>query len=147
MKVSATLLIVSLCLATSAYADEGSEVQAITTTLKATFDKPGSPLTVTPIVTVDGYAIADWSQGGMGGRALLRRTDATWHIALCSGDSLRSVATLHRIGLPSDTASELAAKLAKAEDGLDKHRLAELAGFSGVVAMDAGPLDASAAAK
>lgn len=146
-KISTAFLLASLILATPTYADEASDIQAITTTLKGTFDKPDNPLTVTPIVASGDYAVADWSQGGMGGRALLRRTGETWHIALCSGDGLRSAAVLHRIGLPSDIASELAAKLAEAEKGLDEHRLAQLAGFNGTVAMDAGPLDAGAATK
>jgi hypothetical protein len=52
---------------------------------------------------------------------------------------------LRRIGLPSEIAGDLAARLAKEEQNVGAVRLAQLAGFEGVVPMDAGPLDVKVA--
>jgi hypothetical protein len=40
------------------------------------FDKPNETLSVGPVVVSGNHAVADWAQGDMGGRALLRRSRA-----------------------------------------------------------------------
>ena len=145
IKIGAASVAISLCFGLPALADEAGDVQAAKTALKATFDKPDNPLSVEPVVVSGDYGIADWSQGKMGGRALLRRKGDTWVIALCSGDALRSAATLRKIGLPQKAADAPAGKLAEAEKHVDAPRLAQLASFEGTVPMDTGPLSAKAA--
>lgn len=115
----------------------GGDAALIETTLKAMFDKPESPLSVSPIVVVSDAAIAGWTQGPMGGRALLRRHHGKWSIQLCSGDSLKDVAALTKAGLNSRDAEALSIALSKAEAGLDPARLALFSSFEGTVMMDA----------
>lgn len=100
------------------------------------FDRPDAPLVIDPIVTVDGYAIAGWTQGDMGGRALLRKSDAAWRVVLCSGDGLKDEAVLLQAGIADPTARQLTLRLAEAERSLDPARLAQLARFEGIVMMD-----------
>jgi copper(I)-binding protein len=106
-------------------------------TLKSMFDKPENPLTVSPVVVVSDVAIAGWTQGAMGGRALLRRVHGKWSIQLCSGDALKEAAALEKAGLSAGDASALASALAQAEAGLDAARLKLFSSFEGTVLMDA----------
>lgn len=85
-----------------------SDRDAIAAMQKAMFDKPDAPLQMGPIVVAGEYAISDWAQGPMGGRALLRKTDKGWGIHLCSGDSLKDPVALAKIGVPQDVAQQLA---------------------------------------
>lgn len=109
---------------------------AILGLLKGTFETPDSPLRVEPIVVVGTYAIAGWSLSGMGGRALLRKTASGWAVHLCSGDGLKDAAKLVKIGIPAADAEELAADLAKAENGLDPALLAQFSSFDGTMMID-----------
>lgn len=106
-------------------------------TMFAMFDRPENRLSVAPVVVVADHAIAGWSQGDMGGRALLRRKGHEWQIVLCSGDQLKSVDTLIKVGLPHATANELSTRLAAAEAKVDPARLVVFARFDGIVMMDA----------
>ena len=122
-------------------ANETDEIAAATATLKAMFETPTNPLTAAPIVIAGDYGVADWTQGGMGGRALLYRKQNGWTIALCSSEALRSAAKLRIIGVPPATADTLADKLALAEEAVPAARLALLASFDGTVSMDVGSLN------
>ena len=53
------------------------------------YDKPEALLGVEAVVVEQDAAIADWSKGELGGRALLRRKDGVWYIAICAGDALK----------------------------------------------------------
>jgi hypothetical protein len=109
IKITAAAIVVLSYFTTSAtQAGDTTEVKAAKAILMATFDRPESPLIVGPVVISGNHGIADWSQGEMGGRALLRRKEEAWSIALCSGDALRSSEILRKIGLPSANAVELA---------------------------------------
>jgi hypothetical protein len=106
-RISAKFLVtLSILISTSvffpfmAFGDETGERQAITRMLHSTFDRPEAKLTVDPIVVEDAYAIADWTQGDMGGRALLPRKVAAWTLILCAGDGLKSTDLLKRAGVP-----------------------------------------------
>jgi hypothetical protein len=70
----------------SAIALAESAEQSIRKLLMDTFDKPGAPLVVDPVVAANDCAIADWIQDGHGGRALLKRRDGKRSLILCSGD-------------------------------------------------------------
>lgn len=119
-----------------ARADAAGDAAAIRHMLPATFDRPEAPLLVDPLVLQADHAIAGWSQGSTGGRALLQRGPHGWRIALCSGDGLKDTALLLRVGVPPQDATALTRALAAAEAGLDPARLALFASFEGVAMMD-----------
>lgn len=106
--------------------------------MHATWDRPNAPLDVGPIVVQDDYAIAGWTQGAMGGRALLRREQGSWNTILCAGDGIGDVEGLEAIGLPIGQAEALADRLAQAETQVSPERLAMMASFRGIVRMSAG---------
>lgn len=127
-----------------------SEDDAVRAVLMAAFDKPDQRLVVEPVVVAGDHAVADWSQGATGGRALLRRvvhrpieganagsTDG-WIIVLCSGDGIRSADALVRTGIPRPAAAQLAAALTEAERHVAPERLALFATFEGTVLVEEG---------
>lgn len=108
--------------------------------LHALYDKPGQTLESGPTAIEGNIAVVDWTQGEMGGRALLQRHDGKWMLLLCSGDALRTAEGLQGVGVPPAAAKALAAKLQEAEAGIAPQRLARMASFRGVVRMDAHPM-------
>ncbi len=111
--------------------------QEVRQLLMKMFDKPDAPMGVEAIVVEQDAAIADWSQGDLGGRALLRRKDGTWSIALCAGDALKSSGNLEKLGMAKPLADALTAKLAKAEVAVSPALIEKYSRFDGVVAVDA----------
>lgn len=123
-------------LAGQALADEAAgDTAQIRQLLLGTFDKPDAPLSAEPIVVVAEHAIADWTQGDTGGRALLHKKDGKWTIALCGGDALKEADFLVQAGVPPTSAAQLAAQLSDAERHVAPERIAQLARFDGVVVM------------
>lgn len=121
-----------------ASAAEGStDVAAIEKMLRATFERPDAPLTVSPVVVEGGHSIAGWVQHGRGGRALLAKKDGGWKVVLCAGDGLKDPEAIEQTGMPRATAKRLAGKLAQAEAKLTPQHRAQLAMFEGVVRIDA----------
>ncbi|GAB1715852.1 MAG: hypothetical protein NTAFB05_08940 [Nitrobacter sp.] len=114
----------------------GPDEDAVRDLLHSTFDKPDAKLVVEPVVATAGYAIAGWTQGEMGGRALLRNKHGRWTIILCAGDGIRSAEALRHAGIAPDVANELAQALAKAEQSIPADRLAMFARFEGLLRMD-----------
>lgn len=102
----------------------------------STWDKPDAKVETDPVVVEGGHAIADWTQGDRGGRALLREEHGSWRVMLCSGDPLRHASGLVEAGVPEAIALKLAQKLAAAEASTDPKRLALFATFEGVMRMD-----------
>ena len=82
------------------------------------------------------HAIADWMQGDMGGRALLRRKQASWVVTLCAGDAMKSSEALKTAGVPQPEAIQLARDLAVAESGLAPEQVAMFSRFEGLVTLD-----------
>ena len=117
---------------------EPTEAAAVRATLKVIFEKPDSPLAVEPIVVAGDYALADWEQGDMGGRALLKRRKNDWEVQLCAGDEIRQAQTLRSAGVPADLAASLSSELAQAEVRLPAAKLEKFASFKGLVRMDQG---------
>lgn len=105
------------------------------TTLAKMFDRPDAPLTVQPVVVEGHHAVAGWSQGALGGRALLHEKDGIWQIVLCAGPGVRDAAFLRDAGLPEATARALSARLATAEAALGGDRMRLLDSFVGVTRM------------
>lgn len=131
----AVVLIVAVC-AFASFAFSASDEEAVRSLLHTTFDKTESRLVVDPVVAKEGYAIAGWSQGDMGGRALLHKKHGSWTLILCAGDGIKSAEGLGSAGLPPEAAGSLAEALARAEKNISADRLALFAKFEGLVRMD-----------
>ena len=99
------------CFAVPAASDEAS----ISQLLHGMFDKPQEPLSVEPIMVSGDHAVADWAQGQMGGRALLRRHHGAWTIILCAGDGIKSKEALVKAGVPFTDAERLESDITNAE--------------------------------
>jgi len=112
------------------------DAAAIRHLMMTTFDKPETPLTVAPVTVFKDVAVAGWSQGDMGGRALLRRKDDTWVLTLCSGDALKEAKSLQHFGLSAEEADAMAKAVIEAEAKLDPVQVAKYSTFDGVVMMD-----------
>ncbi len=134
LRTSVAALVVLCSLAGVATA--GPDEDAVRHLLHATFDKPEARLVVDPVVVVGDHAIAGWSQGDMGGRALLRKKGAAWDIVLCAGDDLKKADLLVKVGMPDARAKALSADLAKAEAMLPPARLPLFSKFEGLVMVD-----------
>jgi hypothetical protein len=124
---------------------------AIANLMHATFDRPESPLTVAPVVVAGDHALAGWTQGDMGGRALLRRKAESWVLILCAGDGIKSREALVRSAVPAGDAASLERALIEAEAKLPPQQVAMLSRFEGLVMMDGSgnhpPVDHSAHGK
>ena len=90
LRLAAALVLAAVIFGSPALADEKPDQDAIVHLMKATFDKPDSPLAVDPVSVEADYAVAGWTQNGMGGRALLRKKEGEWRLVLCSGAPLKS---------------------------------------------------------
>lgn len=108
-----------------------ADPDAIVAVMKAQFDTPENPLTVTPVVVEGDHALASWEQDGKGGRALLRKGGMGWEIVLCGGEDLRMPTFLGQHGV-SD-ADKLSALFNAQEDKLGSDKVALYSTFEGVV--------------
>ena len=125
------ILLLAACGAGHDSADH-AEIRAV---MMREWNKPEAPLTVDPIVVVGTFAIADWTQPSLGGRALLQRSGDTWTVVLCAGDSLKDAVLLEHAGMSGSDAEALLRSLSAAEASLPAERRARIAGFKGVVRM------------
>lgn len=113
--------------------DDADQIRAL---IGTTWDKPGSKVAIDPVVISGHHAIASWTQGPHGGRALLRRDDKGWSVVLCSGDPLKEARWLAEAGVPPSDASRLATDLAAAEARVPPERRTKFSLFEGVVQGD-----------
>lgn len=114
------------------------DTQAIRHVMMKTWDKPEARLKVEPIVLRGAHAVAGWTQGERGGRALMARNgDGSWRVVLCAGDGIRHAPALQDAGLSAADAQALARDLAAAEAKLPAAQRARFATFDGIVRMDA----------
>ncbi|MGL6060631.1 MAG: copper uptake system-associated protein [Bradyrhizobium sp.] len=137
---AATIRAVMISLAlllVSASASAASDEDAIRKLLMTSFDRPDSRLAVDPVIVAGDHGIADWTQGKLGGRALVRRKAGQWMIVLCSGDGIKSEHAMRLAGVPASDAAILADNLALAEKSMPAERLGLLATFEGTVMMGA----------
>jgi hypothetical protein len=114
---------------TSAVAAPHAAEQQIRAVIATTYDRPGQKVETAPIVVADSYAIADWIQGGKGGRALLRVNRGRWEIVACGGDGFKDVRVLQDAGLQIGTAKLLVMRLNQAEATLDARRVKQFGLF------------------
>lgn len=117
----------------AAPATKGSDSEQIAAVMKKQFDRPDAPLTVAPVTVLGTYAVAGWTQGAKGGRALMQRDANGWFIAVCAGDGLKDAKVLQTTGMSADHAVKLAAAVKAAEAKLGKDQLALFASFEGMV--------------
>ena len=113
-----------------ARAGDAFQVRAL---IGATWDTPDSKVETDPVVVSGDHAVASWTQGDRGGRALLRRTDGAWRVVLCSGDPLKEAAWLTEAGVPAADAAAIAQELGAAEASVPDARRAKFSLFEGVV--------------
>lgn len=134
--VPAAALIVALLSPVAVHAAD--DAQAIRHVMMKTWDKPEARLQVAPVVLRGAHAVAGWTQGERGGRALMARNgDGSWRVVLCAGDGIRHAPALQDAGLNAADAQALARDLAAAEAKLPAAQRAKFATFDGIVRMDA----------
>ncbi|WP_439926205.1 copper uptake system-associated protein [Nitrobacter sp. JJSN] len=133
------LLVFALATAsmTRAHADtETGEAATISQLLHVMFDKPNHTLVVEPALIAGDHAVADWAQGEMGGRALLRKRQGKWTLVLCAGDGIKTADGLTKVGVPAAEAMQIADDMKRAENKLSPDRVAMFSRFEGLVMME-----------
>lgn len=140
MNLMRTTMIIATVVLTAAAARaewrDPPQAGAIRHALMAAFDKPEQRLAVAPVAVVGDHAVAGWTQGDMGGRALLRLKSGAWTIVLCAGDQLLDPQALIHAGITEAAARQLAAALKDAERQTPPERVAMFSRFEGLVSMD-----------
>jgi hypothetical protein len=116
----------------------GTDQEQIQHAMMATFDKPNNPLKVAPVVVQGDYAVAGWTQGDKGGRALLQKAHDHWEISVCGGDGLTQAKVLETTGMSAANAKALADAVVTAESKLSPHQRHLLGSFEGMVKVDVG---------
>lgn len=115
-----------------------SDAGQIEHAMKRQFDRPDAPLKVAPVTVVGEHAVAGWTQGQSGGRALLHKDKNSWSISLCAGDGLLQTRVLESAGIPASQAAQLAKAVAAAESGLQPATRKLFASFEGMVKVAPG---------
>jgi hypothetical protein len=114
-------LVFSGALSAETLTDE-AQIQAV---IGKTYDKPNNKVNTTPISIADDFAVADWTQGKRGGRALMKRINGNWEILACGNDGLKDTKSLVKAGMSEKTASTIVKKLSDLEKLVDPKRLAK----------------------
>jgi hypothetical protein len=104
----------------------------------ATWDKPDGKVETDPVVISGNFAVASWTQGDRGGRALLKRNDKGWSVLLCGGDPLKTSSSLEEAGVPQADALRIAQDLERAEGLVPATRRAQFSLFEGTSGGQAG---------
>jgi hypothetical protein len=137
-----TGLVISAFLYTGyAFAHSQTEAESqgrIKALISKTFDQPNLKVQIAPIVIEGKVAIADWTQGQKGGRALLRRKHADWEIIACGGAGFKDPSAIASAGISKEIANNITAKLKTAEATLSPQKIKQLDSFDGVVTMRHG---------
>lgn len=115
-------LLMATCLtASTAWACPTPEHQ-IKAVIGQQYDQAELKVDTWPVVVAGKHAIAGWTQGERGGRALLQKQGEQWQVMLCGGAGLRQRAGLLDAGVGRATADKLLARLAKAEQAIPAER-------------------------
>lgn len=131
-----TLLIaLGLLVGDAARAAPATDASQIQTLMKGIWERPDSRLDIDPITVQGTHAVAGWTQGTHGGRALLRRVQGKWEVVLCSGDALLEEKFLQDAGVAAPDAKLLATRTRAAESRLSKAKVAQFSRFQGIVRM------------
>jgi hypothetical protein len=105
--------------------------------MRETWERPGAPLALEPVVVAGDFAIAGWIQDDRGGRALLKFKNGTWQVILCSGDHLKDAATTIAVGARPEIAKALVTKLLDVEKVMPREQRAKLSLFDGILNVEA----------
>ena len=141
LRRTSLFIFAAICVASNAIAHSQTEVESqekIKVLISKTFDQPNLKVQTTPIVIEGKVAIADWTQGQKGGRALLRRKHADWEIIACGGAGFKDPSAIAATGISKEIANNIAAKLKTAEAQLSPQKIKQLDSFDGVVTMGHG---------
>ena len=120
-----------------------ADQKAIAELMQNTWSRPGAEMRIEAIAVAGGFAVADWIQADMGGRALLERDGGAWKVTLCGGKAIATEPGLRSAGAPAPVAHALARKLSVAELRVAPDNLARVNRFAGEVRM-AAPADPTA---
>jgi hypothetical protein len=132
--IGGSLVMTFSCIAaTQSQTDE----QAVVEVMKATWDKPGQPLQVAPVIVSGNYSVASWLQGDKGGRALLMRRGTTWRVIACGGDGMRDAGVLRESGISENAAQDIATRLKTAEARFTEDQRRRFDSFGKTIPMDA----------
>jgi len=137
-RFSLALVVASALSASGLAFAHGNDQDEVRHAMMSVFDKPSEPLKVNPVVSAGDHAVAGWTQGGKGGRAVLQKTHGKWSIVVCGGDGLKDPAALVQTGMPPATAATLAKAMASAESKLNPELVRQFGMFDGIVKVDAG---------
>lgn len=135
MKFLPWLLLLS-ALHCPAFADTGADQQAIAQLLQHTWGHADGALVLGPITIEAEHAVAGWTQGERGGRALLAHNAQGWRVVLCAGDALLDAATLRDAGVAAAQVKPLLAAVGEAEQAIAPARVQQFARFQGLMAPD-----------
>ncbi|MEN5290570.1 copper uptake system-associated protein [Stenotrophomonas lactitubi] len=135
MVVCTLLIALGLLVGDAARAAPATDASQIQTLMKGIWERPGSRLDIDPITVQETHAVAGWTQGAHGGRALLRRVQGKWEVVLCSGDALLEEKFLQEAGVTAPDAKLLATRTKVAESRLPKARVGQFSRFQGIVRM------------
>jgi hypothetical protein len=114
---------------------EEESQKRIKSLISNTFDQPNLKVATSPIVIEGKVAIADWTQGEKGGRALLRRKHADWEIIACGGAGFKEASGIAAVGISKEIANNITAKLKTEEAKLPAQKIKQFDSFDGVVNM------------
>ncbi|MBU3602657.1 copper uptake system-associated protein [Polynucleobacter sp. AM-25C3] len=117
---------------------EAESREKIKVLISKTFDQPNLKVQTTPIVIEGKVAIADWTQGQKGGRALLRRKHSDWEIIACGGPGFKDSGAIAATGISKEIANNITVKLKTEEAKLSPQKIKQLDSFDGVVTMGHG---------
>ena len=112
--------------------DEVSQ-EKIKELISKTFDQPKNPVKTNPIVIEGKVAIADWTQGQKGGRALLKRKHHDWEIIACGGAGLLEPSAISGMGISQKIAQNITSKIKDAEAKLSPQQVKQFDSFEGVL--------------
>jgi hypothetical protein len=129
-----TFVMAMLAFANMNIAQANPEDEIIITQVMLTeWDKPENPLHVAPIVVAADYAMAGWTQGEKGGRALLHKHHGNWQVLLCGGNALTKTEQLTQAGLETKTANDLIKGFKQQAQQLSSQDIEKMSLFEGVV--------------
>ena len=121
MKKTQLFVAVSLIITLGqAYASSEEDVAKV---ISRIYDKPNQKVLTSSVAVVDKFAIADWTQGNRGGRALMKNINGQWAITACGADGIKELKNLKDAGIPTKTAEALISKLTQLEKSEDPKRL------------------------
>ncbi|MBK7899869.1 MAG: copper uptake system-associated protein [Azonexus sp.] len=100
-----------------------ADSEAVRALIARSYDRPEARVETDPVVVAGAYAVAGWTQGERGGRAVLRKVKGRWTVLLCGGDGLKTAQGLRGAGVPETSARLLARDLASAERQVPAERL------------------------